>query len=122
MYSQMFFGLLTIVNEIPDLCQFFNIRGFADNRFSILLFYTVIRCMAFSNLNIKGLSDQQVLRARESHGSNQLQQKKSFEIIEALKDVVGEPMFILLAAAATIYFIIGDIGDGIFMALSIVLV
>ncbi|QEE48059.1 cation-translocating P-type ATPase [Flavobacterium alkalisoli] len=71
---------------------------------------------------LKGLTSQEVQQSRESHGSNSIQFKKENKIIMALKDLVKEPMIILLLVAASIYFISGDIGDGIFMAASILLV
>ncbi|KGO78761.1 haloacid dehalogenase [Flavobacterium beibuense F44-8] len=71
---------------------------------------------------LKGLSSQEVEQSREKHGSNAINFKKENRIIMALKDLVKEPMIILLLVAAAIYFISGDIGDGIFMAASILLV
>lgn len=71
---------------------------------------------------LKGLTSQEVEQSREKHGSNAIDFKKENRIIMALKDLVKEPMIILLLVAAAIYFISGDIGDGIFMAASILLV
>ncbi len=72
--------------------------------------------------NITGLTDEQVLQSRESNGSNQVVRKKEYAIIRGLRDLAKEPMVLLLLAAATIYFISGQVGDGIFMGVSILLV
>ncbi len=78
--------------------------------------------MPNTNFNIKGLTDAQVLASRQKFGSNQLTFKKENSIYEGLKSLLQEPMLILLLAAATLYFITGNPGDGIFMASAIVLV
>jgi Ca2+-transporting ATPase len=71
---------------------------------------------------ISGLNDAEVIASRKQFGANtQLTEGKN-AFFTALKDVIKEPMFILLVAASTIYFITGDITDGVFMALAIVLV
>ena len=72
--------------------------------------------------NIKGLSEQEVLEARKKFGNNQLTFKKNHGVIDALKSIFNEPMVILLLAAAIIYFITGNFGDGIFLAGAILLV
>ena len=71
----------------------------------------------------KGLTDQQVLESRAKYGPNKkTDQKKENGFFEAAKSLLKEPMFLLLLAASTIYFISGKTGDGIFMLLAIVLV
>ncbi len=71
---------------------------------------------------IKGLTVQEVDAARKQYGSNVLELESKGGFLNVVKDVVKEPMFILLAVASTIYFITGNISDGIFMASAIVLV
>ena len=78
--------------------------------------------MSTNTFDINGLSQQEVLAAREKFGSNSLDYKKENGFLEAAKSLVKEPMVILLLFAAIIYFISGDIGDGIFLASAIVLV
>ncbi len=78
--------------------------------------------MSVNNFNIKGLDNKQILAAREEYGHNQLSYKKENGFYDALKSLAKEPMLILLLVAATIYFISGDAGDGIFMVVAIVLV
>lgn len=62
------------------------------------------------------------MQSRKKHGRNSLDYKKENSFLDALKGIVKEPMVILLAVASSIYFISGNIGDGIFLASAIVLV
>lgn len=78
--------------------------------------------MPTNNYNIAGLSNNQVLEAREKFGSNQLNFKKENGFWDALKSLIKEPMLILLLVAASIYFISGETGDAFFMVFAIVLV
>ena len=77
--------------------------------------------MTQSNFNIHGLSNQQVIASRKQYGSNQTDYKKESGFWNALKSITQEPMIILLLLASTIYFIIGDVADGIFLASAILL-
>ena len=78
--------------------------------------------MSSDNFNIQGLTNGQVLHARQKYGYNRLDYKKENSFFDAVKSLVKEPMVVLLLVAASIYFISGDIGDGIFLASAIVLV
>ncbi len=78
--------------------------------------------MSAKNFNINGLTDKQVIIAREKYGQNKLQYKKENGFLDALKSLAKEPMLILLLLASSIYFISGDNGDGIFMLSAIILV
>ncbi len=69
-----------------------------------------------------GLNDQQVLDARARYGLNKTDTIKENGLIIATKNLFKEPMFLLLLAASTIYFISGKVGDGVFMLIAIVLV
>ena len=71
---------------------------------------------------ITGLSDEQVLESRRQHGSNALELHEDRVFLNVLKEVVLEPMFILLLAACFIYFIVGQYQEGIIMAVSIFIV
>ena len=72
--------------------------------------------------NIKGLTDEEVLAAREKFGYNRLIYKKHNGFLKAIKSLAKDPMLILLLVAASIYFVTGDFGDGIFMTSAIILV
>jgi len=78
--------------------------------------------MASNNFDIKGLTDKQVVDAREKYGINRLAYKKENGFLNALQSVAKEPMVILLLVTAAIYFISGNTGDAIFMVCAIVLV
>lgn len=72
--------------------------------------------------SITGLFDQEVLSSRKTGGSNSLEHQKKNHFLSSLLEMVKEPMFLLLVAAASIYYISGDLGDGIFMTFAIFLV
>jgi Ca2+-transporting ATPase len=78
--------------------------------------------MSLDHYNIKGLTQKQVLEAREKYGYNSLNFKNESGILFAIKSLVKEPMVILLIVTSTIYFVTGNTGDGIFLACAIVLV
>ncbi|MFN0083670.1 MAG: cation-translocating P-type ATPase [Ferruginibacter sp.] len=78
--------------------------------------------MSANNFNINGLTNEQVIIAREKYGQNKLQYKKENGFLDALKSLAKEPMLLLLLVASSIYFISGDTGDGIFMLSAIILV
>ena len=78
--------------------------------------------MSLENFGIKGLTNDQVIISRKTHGRNTLDYKKENSLLDALKSIVKEPMVILLVVASGIYFLSGNIGDGIFLAAAIVLV
>jgi P-type Ca2+ transporter type 2C len=78
--------------------------------------------MTLNTFGIKGLTGQQVSDARKKYGANALEYKKENGFLDAIKSLVKEPMVLLLLVASSIYFISGQWGDGIFLAVSIVLV
>lgn len=69
-----------------------------------------------------GLNDQEVKAARLKHGKNKVSSSSVSPFWRALKDAVLEPMFLLLVAAAVIYFIVGEFSDAWFMMGAIILV
>lgn len=73
-----------------------------------------------NHFNIQGLSNNEVLVSREKFGWNKLSYKKQNSLLDILTNVAKDPMMILLFAASFIYFISGNIGDGIFMSFAIV--
>lgn len=76
--------------------------------------------MPANNFNIPGLTDEQVALARAQFGQNKLDYKKESGLLKTIWDIVKEPMMILLLVAATIYFISGKTGDGIFLVAAII--
>lgn len=78
--------------------------------------------MDANHFNIKGLTDEQVLLAREKSGLNKLNYRKENAFLDTLKSIFKEPMMILLLVAASIYFMSGEAGDGIFLVAAIIFI
>ncbi len=73
-------------------------------------------------LNIKGLTHDEVAQARQQYGANTVEVKEESKLLHTLKGLAKEPMVILLLAASSIYFLSGNTGDAVFLAISILLV
>lgn len=71
---------------------------------------------------LAGLSSGQVKLSREQNGSNSFDTKEDRLLGHVLKEVVLEPMFILLLAAAIIYFLAGQYQEGFIMLAAIFIV
>lgn len=76
--------------------------------------------MPANHFDIEGLTNEQVVLAREKFGQNKLHFKKNNSFSDTIKRIGKDPMMILLIAASTIYFISGKTGDGIFLTAAIV--
>ncbi|UOU97495.1 cation-translocating P-type ATPase [Chryseobacterium daecheongense] len=74
------------------------------------------------DFKISGLTDQQVITARKEHGYNKLEYKKENTLLYFLKNIIKEPMIILLLVTSLLYFINNQINDGLFLAFAILLV
>lgn len=74
------------------------------------------------NQTIIGLTDDEVKQSRAKNGLNSLDHQDKNTFLSSLIEMVKEPMFLLLITAASVYFITGDYGNGIFMTVAIVLV
>lgn len=71
---------------------------------------------------VEGLSMLEVARSRAKYGANIFSFRKERPTLEALIRMIKEPMVILLMAIATIYFLTGDIADGIFLSCAVVII
>ena len=67
------------------------------------------------NKKYKGLNDLEVLESREKYGVNEIEKQKKESIFKKILHIFTEPMFLLLIIAASIYFILGEVSDGIIM-------
>ncbi len=76
--------------------------------------------MPENNFNIQGLTNEQVVLARDKFGQNTLDYKKENTFIDSVILLAKDPMILLLLTASSIYFISGKTGDGIFLAVAIV--
>ena len=74
------------------------------------------------SVTFEGLSLAEVAAARQTHGPNILFTSGKSGFFKILQEVVTEPMFILLAVASTIYFVLGEYQEGTMLLVAIVLV
>ena len=72
--------------------------------------------------NNPGLTARQVTASRLKYGGNTLEMQEDRVFWQVLKEVVLEPMFILLLAACIIYFVVGQYQEGMIMLVSIFIV
>lgn len=72
--------------------------------------------------SFQGLSNEEVHRSRREHGHNRLDMEDDRIFLHVLKDVVTEPMFVLLLAACIIYFLVAQYREGVIMLMSIFIV
>ena len=78
--------------------------------------------MKTNTFDIKGLSESEIIASRKKHGHNSLDYKKINPVFEAIKNLAKEPMILLLLVAASIYFVSGKTGDGIFLLSAIIII
>lgn len=78
--------------------------------------------MSVNNFKIKVFSDEDVLCSHEKFGRNEWRFKKENGVFKAFKSIAREPMILLLFLASLIYFISGEMGDGIFLLSAILIV
>jgi Ca2+-transporting ATPase len=78
--------------------------------------------MAVNPFPFAGLTDEAVEASRTAHGANELEKGSHDGIWSALRSAITEPMFLLLAATASIYFVLGERAEAWFMTGAIVLV
>jgi len=62
-----------------------------------------------------GLDEAEAQRRLARYGPNAVAGRRSRGLVEIIRGILREPMFLLLLAAAGLYLIIGDIGEGLFM-------
>ena len=78
--------------------------------------------MATDTLNIKGLSDSEVIASRKNNGSNSVVFKDENHFLKAILKFLTDPMILLLLVASVTYFFSGKTADAIFLASAIVLI
>ncbi len=69
-----------------------------------------------------GLNTDEVIASRKQHGSNGLLLTEDRVLFRVIKEVVFEPMFVLLVAACAIYFLLQQNREGFIMLVSIFIV
>ncbi len=71
---------------------------------------------------LMGLTDEEVIISRLNFGTNSLALQEDRVLLNVLKEVIVEPMFMLLLAAGVIYFAVGQFKEGIIMLVAIFIV
>ena len=74
------------------------------------------------SVNGTGLTEAAVKASRAQYGANTIEMQEDRLFLNVLKEVVLEPMFIILLAACIIYFAVGQYNEGIIMLVSIFIV
>ena len=64
---------------------------------------------------LTGLDEAEAQRRLAQHGPNAVAGKRSRGMVDIVRGILREPMFLLLLAAAGLYLVLGDIGEGLFM-------
>ncbi|MEI6563752.1 MAG: cation-translocating P-type ATPase [bacterium] len=64
---------------------------------------------------IKGLSESEAITRLQAEGFNELPQTKARSIFAIAREVVKEPMFLLLVACGGLYFVLGDIKEAVML-------
>ena len=72
--------------------------------------------------NIQGLSQPEIALLQKQYGKNIFSSGKEHRLYHILVDIFREPLLILLLIACSLYFILGNTGEGIMMAVAIVIV
>lgn len=72
--------------------------------------------------NLNDLLSDEVIVLQQKYGKNTFRFKKEHRFLNILWDIVREPMFILLTIACSLYFILGEINEGIIMAIAMMIV
>ena len=68
-----------------------------------------------------GLTESEVLEQRKLHGTNQIAKGES-SLLRHILNVIGEPMFILLATACSVYFFLHEISEAFTMLAALLFV
>src|SRR6478609_4944561 len=69
---------------------------------------------------VTGLEEAEADRRLAQHGPNAVAGKRSRGLVDIVRGILREPMFLLLLAAAGLYLMLGDIGEGLFMTVGAV--
>lgn len=75
-----------------------------------------------SDVKFPGLREEDIPRLQEQYGRNIFHAEKNSIIPRILIDIVKEPMFLLLLTACLLYFILGNVTEGLMMLSAMVLI
>ncbi len=71
---------------------------------------------------MSGLTTEQVKKLQAIYGKNELNAQKKESFLHKAIHIITEPMFLLLIASATIYFILGEQKDALIMLVSVIVI
>ena len=71
---------------------------------------------------MRPLSKNEVLNKRKTFGSNEITEQEKNKLLLFFKEIISEPMFILLIACSFIYTLIGDKLEGIILIFSVIII
>ena len=66
-------------------------------------------------LPFQGLDEAEAERLLAEHGPNIIQRAKTRGLLDIVRGTLREPMFLFLVAAAVLYLVVGDLGEGLFL-------
>ncbi len=72
--------------------------------------------------DVRGLTQAEADARLRAEGPNELPGARRRSIVAIVRDVMREPMFLLLVAAASIYFMLGDLGEAFVLLTSVLVV
>ena len=64
---------------------------------------------------LNGLTQAQAAAQLEASGPNEMPRSGGRSLLRVLLDTLREPMFLLLVGAATLYLVLGNLGEGLFL-------
>ncbi len=67
----------------------------------------------------QGLSDEEVIASRLKFGSNDQHSSDPNRFLLVLKEVVTEPLFVILVLTSLVYFLLGEYSEGIIMLIAL---
>jgi len=70
---------------------------------------------SMTQIDLQGLSSDEAARRLAEYGPNASPEPRPIGVFAIVLRTLREPMFFLLAAAATLYLFVGDLGEGLFM-------
>lgn len=76
--------------------------------------------MTDTTQHVVGLTTTEAIRLQEQYGRNELTSQKKERFFHKALHIICEPMFLLLIAAAVIYFILGEPRDGLIMLIFVI--
>jgi P-type Ca2+ transporter type 2C len=71
---------------------------------------------------LQGLSQAQIVLLQRQYGKNVFRHSSPHRFLHILWNIAREPMFILLAISCSLYFVLGNINEGIMMAVAMMIV